>query len=56
MTSVNYRTYLFLEEIYLKADDESREEQDALGLMDIVWNLLTTEEQNALDARKAKAI
>lgn len=54
MTSVNHKTYLFLEEIYLKAADESQEETDAFGLMGIVWNLLTVEEQASLSRRRYK--
>lgn len=51
MTSVSLRTYLFLEDIYLKAGDETKDETEALGIMDIVWNLLSAEEQAFLDAR-----
>jgi hypothetical protein len=50
--SVPFRTYLFLEGIYLSAGDESKEEKDALGIMDLVWNLLTSEERDVLDLRK----
>ncbi len=51
MQSVNLRTYLFLEGIYLAAGDETEDEQAALGLMDIVWNLLTKEEHAFLNSR-----
>jgi hypothetical protein len=51
MTSVPLRTYLFLEDIYLKAEDETKDETEALGIMDIVWNLLSAEEQAFLDSR-----
>jgi hypothetical protein len=49
--SVTLRTYLSLEAIYLAADDESKDEQDALALMDAIWNFLTTEEHAFLDSR-----
>ena len=49
--SVALRTYLYLQAIYLGADDESKEEQDALAIMDTIWNLLTTEEHAFLDSR-----
>ena len=49
--SVTMKTYLFLEEIYLRAGDESKEEKDAKDIMDLIWNLLTSEEQDRLRSR-----
>lgn len=49
--SVTLRTYLYLEAIYLAAGDESKDEQDALALMDAIWNFLTVEEQAFLNSR-----
>lgn len=54
VNSVAYRTYLFLEAIYLAADDESKEETDALDTMDLIWNLLTKEEIESLRTRRPK--
>lgn len=51
MTSVTYRAYVYLEDIYLKAEDESKEETDAHDLMYLIWNLLTTEEKHLLTSR-----
>jgi hypothetical protein len=51
MNSVAYRTYLFLEDIYLKATDESADETAAMEMMGLIWNLLTKEEQDLLQAR-----
>jgi hypothetical protein len=49
--SVALRTYLFLEETYLAAGDESPEETEARGIMDLVWNLLSEQDRKYLDAR-----
>lgn len=56
MQSVTLRTYLFLEDIYLKAADESKDESDAQDVMDSIWNLLTVNEKEFLNSRmKRKA-
>jgi len=49
--SVTLRTYLFLEGIYLSAGDESKEETEALDIMDVVGNLLSEQDRRFLDAR-----
>lgn len=54
--SVNLRTYLFLEKIYLEADDESKDETDAHGLMGIVLNFLTDAERKFIHSRGVDAV
>lgn len=49
--SVSLKTYLFLEGIYLAAGDESKDEAEALGIMDVVWNLLSEDDRRFLDSR-----
>lgn len=50
--SVALRTYLYLEQTYLSADDESEDETEARAIMDLIWNLLSKEDHAFLDARK----
>jgi len=50
--SVALRTYLYLEQTYLSADDESEDETEARAIMDLIWNLLSKEDHAFLDARR----